>query len=38
VEVSFGTVRVTEVALMRSDLSPKGARYSVRRVAALSPT
>lgn len=34
----FGTVRVGEVALMRSDLSPKGARYSVRRVAALSPT
>jgi 2'-5' RNA ligase len=34
----FGTVRVTEVALMRSDLSPKGARYTVRRVAALSPT
>ena len=34
----FGTVRVTEVALMRSDLSPKGARYSVRRVAVLSPT
>lgn len=35
---SFGTVRVTEVALMRSDLSPKGARYFVRCVAALSPT
>ena len=34
----FGTVRVSEVALMRSDLSPKGARYSVRCVAALSPT
>jgi 2'-5' RNA ligase len=35
---SFGTVRVTEVALMRSDLSPQGARYSVRHLAALSPT
>jgi 2'-5' RNA ligase len=34
----FGTLRVTEVALMRSDLSPKGARYTVRRVAALSAT
>ena len=34
----FGALRVTEVALMRSDLSPKGARYTVRRVAALSAT
>jgi RNA 2',3'-cyclic 3'-phosphodiesterase len=34
----FGTIRVTEVALMRSDLSPSGAHYTVRRVAALSAT
>jgi 2'-5' RNA ligase len=34
----FGVLRVTEVALMRSDLSPKGARHTVRRVAALSAT
>lgn len=34
----FGTLRVTEVALMRSDLAPSGARYTVRRVAALSTT
>jgi 2'-5' RNA ligase len=34
----FGTLRVTEVALMRSDLSPKGARYTVRHVAGLSGT
>jgi 2'-5' RNA ligase len=34
----FGTLRVTEVALMRSDLSPRGARYTVRRVAGLSGT
>ena len=34
----FGTMRVTEVALMRSDLSSAGARYTVRRVAALSAT
>ena len=33
---SFGTLRVAEVALMRSDLSPAGARYTVRRLAALS--
>lgn len=26
---TFGTLRVTELALMRSDLSPAGARYSV---------
>lgn len=34
----FGALRVTEVALMRSDLSPRGARYTVRRLAALSAT
>jgi 2'-5' RNA ligase len=33
---TFGTLRVTEVALMRSELSPEGARYTVRRLAALS--
>ena len=33
---SFGTLRVAEVALMRSDLSPAGARYTARRLAALS--
>jgi len=32
---SFGTLRITEVALMRSDLSPKGARYTVRRAVSL---
>jgi RNA 2',3'-cyclic 3'-phosphodiesterase len=31
----FGTARVTEVALMQSDLSPRGARYTVRRAVAL---
>ena len=31
----FGTLRVSEVALMRSDLSPRGARYTVRRAVAL---
>lgn len=31
----FGTLRISEVALMRSDLSPRGARYTLRRVAAL---
>jgi 2'-5' RNA ligase len=31
----FGTLRVGEVALMRSDLSPRGARYTVRRAVAL---
>lgn len=34
----FGTLRVAEVALMRSDLTPAGARYTIRRVAALSGT
>jgi 2'-5' RNA ligase len=33
---TFGTQRVAEVALMRSDLSPAGARYTVRRVVELS--
>jgi 2'-5' RNA ligase len=32
---TFGTQRVTEVALMRSDLSPAGARYTVRRALPL---
>jgi 2'-5' RNA ligase len=32
---TFGTQRVTEVALMRSDLSPEGARYTVRRALRL---
>jgi len=31
----FGTLRVAEVALMRSDLSPSGARHTILRVAAL---
>jgi 2'-5' RNA ligase len=31
----FGTLRVSEVVLMRSDLSPRGARYTVRRAVAL---
>jgi 2'-5' RNA ligase len=31
----FGTLRISEVALMRSDLSPRGARYTLRSVAAL---
>lgn len=35
---SFGTLRVAEVALMRSDLSPAGARYTVRRVVPLAGT
>jgi 2'-5' RNA ligase len=33
---AFGTLRIADVALMRSDLSPAGARYTVRRLAALS--
>jgi 2'-5' RNA ligase len=32
---TFGTQRVAEVALMRSDLSPAGARYTVRRALSL---
>ncbi|HUP34538.1 MAG TPA: RNA 2',3'-cyclic phosphodiesterase [Candidatus Limnocylindria bacterium] len=32
---TFGAQRVTEVALMRSDLSPEGARYTVRRALRL---
>ena len=32
---TFGGQRVAEVALMRSDLSPNGARYTVRRLATL---
>jgi 2'-5' RNA ligase len=31
----FGTLRISEVALMRSDLSPRGARYTLRRAAVL---
>ncbi len=31
----FGTLRVGEVALVRSDLSPRGARYTVLRTVAL---
>lgn len=33
---TFGTLRVAEVALMRSDLSPAGARYTVRRSVILT--
>ncbi|MFI5326249.1 MAG: RNA 2',3'-cyclic phosphodiesterase [Candidatus Rokuibacteriota bacterium] len=33
--VTFGTQRVAEVALMRSDLSPAGARYTLRRAVSL---
>jgi 2'-5' RNA ligase len=33
---SFGTQRVTEVALMRSDLSAAGARHTLRRALTLS--
>jgi 2'-5' RNA ligase len=33
---AFGTLRIAEVALMRSDLSPAGARYTTLRLAALS--
>jgi len=36
--MTFGTLRVAEVALMRSDLSPAGARYTVRRVVPLAST
>jgi 2'-5' RNA ligase len=32
---TFGTQRVAEVALMRSELSPGGARYSLRRAFLL---
>ena len=32
---TFGTQRVAEVALMRSDLSPTGARYTLRRAVRL---
>jgi len=32
---TFGTQRVAEVALMRSDLSPAGVRYTVRRAVSL---
>jgi len=32
----FGVLRVTEVALMRSDLSPSGARYTARRCVPLA--
>ena len=31
----FGTLHVSEMALMRSELSPRGARYTVRRAIAL---
>ncbi len=33
---SFGTQRVAEVALMRSDLSTAGARYALRRALTLN--
>ena len=33
--VTFGTQRVTELALMRSDLSPSGARYTRRHAVML---
>ena len=33
---TFGTLRVAEIALMRSDLLPSGARYTLRRAVALS--
>jgi 2'-5' RNA ligase len=36
--MTFGTLRVAEVALMRSDLSAAGARYTVRRVVPLADT
>jgi 2'-5' RNA ligase len=32
---TFGTQRVAEVALMRSELSPAGARYTLRRALSL---
>ncbi len=32
---SFGTMRLGDVALMASDLSPGGARYTVRRAVSL---
>ncbi|MGH7397924.1 MAG: RNA 2',3'-cyclic phosphodiesterase [Candidatus Rokuibacteriota bacterium] len=32
---TFGTLRVAEVALMRSDLSAAGARYTLRRALSL---
>jgi 2'-5' RNA ligase len=32
---TFGTQRVSEIALMRSDLSPAGARYTLRRAVRL---
>ena len=35
---TFGAQRVAEVALMRSDLSPAGVRYTVRRVVPLAGT
>lgn len=31
----FGTARIAEVALMQSDLSPRGARYTVRGAVVL---
>ncbi|HEY7653422.1 MAG TPA: RNA 2',3'-cyclic phosphodiesterase [Methylomirabilota bacterium] len=34
---AFGTLRIAEVALMRSDLSPAGARYTTRRAVRLTP-
>jgi 2'-5' RNA ligase len=33
---TFGTQRVAEVALMRSDLSPAGARYTLHRAVRLT--
>lgn len=32
----FGTLRVDEIALMRSDLGPGGARYTPQRIVALA--
>ncbi|HWO05343.1 MAG TPA: hypothetical protein VNQ54_11145, partial [Methylomirabilota bacterium] len=31
----FGTLRIVELALMRSELSPRGARYTIRHAAPL---
>jgi 2'-5' RNA ligase len=33
---TFGTLRIAEVALMRSDLSPAGARYFMRRAVPMT--
>ncbi len=31
----FGTLRIAELALMRSELSPRGARYTIRHAVPL---